>query len=155
MIVGDFDSIKQEVKEFYEKKNIPLIIKQDQDSCDLEKCLYIAIEKLGELDDSYQYSTSSISIMPNSLIILGCGGRIDHTFSTFHCVFKYLNNFRDQLSQTEIYLVSKRNISVFLKKGLNTIINHKIWMNFEMSYSIIPLSGEGHVTVYDKTIKSN
>ena len=124
-----------------------MIEKQDQESCDLEKCLYIAIEKLGELEDSF-YFNSSKRIKKNSIIIYASnGGRIDNTLSTFHCVFKYRNNFYDQLFNSEIYMVSKRNICVFLKGGLNTIFHHKANTNSQMNYSIIALNGEGLVKV--------
>ena len=139
------------MKDFYEKHQVPTVIKHDQDSCDLEKCLYMAIEKLGEIEDCYCKNGVNLGKKENSLIIFGSsGGRIDHTFSTFHCVFKYLNTYYEQLVNTEIYMVSKKSVSVFLTKGLNLINNFKVPSKFEVGYSIIPIYGEGNIKVYEK-----
>lgn len=146
--MGDFDSILPEVKQFYEKKLVPMIIKKDQEFCDLEKCLYIAIEKLAVLKENEGYNTTGKSF---SMIILGSsGGRIDHTFSTFHNVFKYINTYSDHLKDTEIYMVSKNAISVFLKNGSNQVNHCKSSQDFKLGFSIIPINGEGNIQIFEE-----
>jgi thiamine pyrophosphokinase len=125
-----------------------MVIKKDQDNTDLDKCLYISLEKLGVLDifnDSQNANNKK-----TAFIILGSsGGRIDHTFSTYHHVYKYLNLYADQLSETEIYMISKSSISVFLKNGVNVIESCDIIQNKNYGYSIIPIYGEATVNISD------
>jgi thiamine pyrophosphokinase len=149
IIVGDFDSIRPEVKIFYEKKKVKMLIRKDQDNTDLDKCLYISMEKLGTLDEQQIQQANSKTY---ALIILGSsGGRIDHTFSTYHHVFKYLNYYSDQLTDTEVYMISKSSMSVFLKGGVNIIESSETIQNKEFGYSIIPICGEANVTISDTT----
>ncbi|KAK9710844.1 thiamine pyrophosphokinase, variant 2 [Basidiobolus ranarum] len=44
-ITGDFDSLRPEVKEFYEKKGVIIQKNEDQDSTDFTKCVNIIREK--------------------------------------------------------------------------------------------------------------
>lgn len=128
-----------------------MIIKKDQDNTDLDKCLYIAIERVGALEeDDSQFN--NFNSKKYSFIILGSsGGRIDHTFSTYHHVFKYLNCYSEQLSDTEIFMFSKSSMSVFLKNGVNYIDSSEIIQNKIFGYSIVPIYGEANVKVSDNT----
>lgn len=47
MIVGDFDSLRPEVRAFYESKGVTLRSEPNQDLNDLEKTLQIVLEKEG------------------------------------------------------------------------------------------------------------
>ena len=125
-----------------------MVIKKDQDNTDLDKCLYISLEKLGVLDIFNDPQNSNKK--KTAFIILGSsGGRIDHTFSTYHHVYKYLNLYNEQLSETEIYMISKSSMSVFLKNSVNEIESSDVIQNKNYGYSIIPIYGEANVSITD------
>jgi thiamine pyrophosphokinase len=149
-IVGDFDSIQKEVKAFYEQKKVNMVIKKDLENTDLDKCLYISIEKL-----AYGMEESNLSNNKRfCFIILGSsGGRLDHTISTYHHVYKYLSYYPEQLAETEIFMVSKSSISVFLRNGTNIIDSSDKIQNRSFGYSIIALHGEADINVTDDTEK--
>ena len=102
------------------------------------------MKKLEELNDSKKNFDNMNK--DNSIIILGSfGGRIDHSFSTVHCVFRFMKeDYYNILNNTEIYMISSNNISVLLKKGVNIIKTH---IGQKMEYSIIPIFGEGQIRV--------
>jgi thiamine pyrophosphokinase len=149
-IVGDFDSIRPQVQEYYNNKNVKLLYRIDQETTDLEKSLYVALEKIGELscnnEDNKKYA----------IIILGAsGGRIDHTFAAFSQVYKYINNYQYELGQIEIFLMSKSSVSVYLKNGLNKINSCTNCQNKENGYSVIPLFGEVNVSINEVEDNNN
>lgn len=183
-IVGDFDSIRSEVQEFYSQKNVKMFMKQDQDTTDLEKCLYVSLEKISEIQvelesesivnynyysnvinnnkknssecDSYQNDYENLKKKKKkfSIIILGAsGGRIDHTFSAYSQVFKYLNMYSYEFCDTEILMMSKSSCSVYLKPGKNIVFLTKTWEKKNQGFSIIPLFGEGKLTIYENEEK--
>jgi len=171
-IVGDFDSIRNEVQEFYSKKNVKMFMKQDQDTTDLEKCLYVSLEKISEVQinsESENYNYEYCNFEKNdefenidkyeilkknrkkfSIIILGAsGGRIDHTFSTYSQVYKYLNMYSYEFADTEILLMSKSSCSIYLKPGKNIVYLTKTWEKKNQGFSILPLFGEGKLKIYE------
>jgi len=173
-IVGDFDSIRSEVQEYYSKKNVKMFMKQDQDTTDLEKCLYVSLEKISEIQiendsETYNYNYKYVSetysndlevIKKNkkkySIIILGAsGGRIDHTFSAYSQVFKYLNMYSFEFAETEILMMSKSSCSVYLKLGRNIVFLTKTLEKRKQGFSIIPLFGEGKLKIYENEETEN
>ena len=75
-----------------------------------------------------------------SIIILGAqGGRIDHTFSSYSQVYKYLNMYFNDFGDMEILMMSKSSCSIYLKPGKNIIYLSKTWEKKNHGYSIIPL----------------
>jgi hypothetical protein len=84
-----------------------------------------------------------------SIIILGAsGGRIDHTFSCYSQVYKYLENYAYQFKETEIFMLSKSSCSVYLKPGLNKIITSSTWEKKQEGYSVIPIN-EASIEVWE------
>ncbi len=191
-IVGDFDSISTEVEDYYKKKNVKMFMKHDQDTTDLEKCLYVSLEKLSEIqlenesdnynfnlnddncNDDYKYNNNVFNnnnpnneyenkglnseyyskikkkIKKYSIIILGqSGGRVDHTFSAYSQVFKYLNIYSHEFTNTEILMMSKSSCSLFLKPGKNIVYLTNTWENKNQGFSIISLFGEGKLNIYE------
>jgi len=175
-IVGDFDSIRIEVQEFFSKKNVKMYMKQDQDTTDLEKCLYFSLEKISEIQvvesdsetiSNYYFSNDKKYIESSenfhndyenlkkkkknfSIIIIGAsGGRIDHTFSAYSMVYKYLNMYAYEFCDTEILMMSKSSCSVYLKPGRNIVFLTETWAKKSQGFSIIPLFGEGKLTIFE------
>jgi hypothetical protein len=77
------------------------------------------------------------------------GGRIDHTFSAYSQVYKYLENYSFQFKETEIYMLSKSSCSVYLKPGFNKIITSSTWEKKTEGYSVIPINGQANIDVVE------
>ena len=123
-----------------------MVKKKDLDNTDLDKILYISMEKLAnfeEFEDQNQKKKFSFIILGSS------GGRLDHTFSNYHYVYKYLSLYPDQLSDTEIFMISESSMSVFLKNGVNIIDSSEMLLNKIYGYSIIPINGEADIKIFD------
>ena len=57
----------------------------------------------------------------------------------------YSNEFID----IEILMMSKSSCSIYLKPGKNVVFLTKTWEKKNQGYSIIPLFGEGKLTIYE------
>lgn len=44
IILGDFDSIKDDIKKYYEDKGVKFLHNKDQDTTDLEKAIFYVFE---------------------------------------------------------------------------------------------------------------
>lgn len=117
----------------------------------MEKSLYVSLEKLSEVacDKEGDGYIGECLRKKYAIIILGAsGGRIDHTFSSYSQVYKYLNQYENELSETDIFMLSKSSLSFYLKPGVtNNVITSKIFENREEGYSIIPIFGKGKISV--------
>jgi len=145
-IIGDFDSIRPEVFKYYKDKNVKQLQRLDTDTTDLEKCLYVSLEKISTLDTDCEDLKKKYSI-----IFFGAsGGRIDHTFSVFSQVFKYILMFPDVREKAELIMLSKSSCSVYLRPGFNKIITSNFFENKEQGYSIIPINGEASIEIIEE-----
>ncbi len=107
-IIGDLDSLRPEVGAFYEHAGCRVEHVQDQDTCDLEKCLTMVSSSKGkgmEFDQVF--------------ILNGLGGRFDQTVATLHAVHRFTDKFRD------ILVVDDENIVKILTPGKHTIDLHE------------------------------
>jgi len=130
-IAGDFSEIRPDVREYFQKTGAKEIQKKDEDTPDLYKCLYVTLERISEVfcEDDEKYS----------VIILGSSnGRFDETLSYFHNVFQLMDSYT-QIGNTEIFMLSKSTMSVFLKNGVNLITPSVTLENRDEGYSVIPL----------------
>ena len=44
IIIGDMDSIRPEVRQYYEERGSKILYNKDQETSDLEKCVYYVFE---------------------------------------------------------------------------------------------------------------
>jgi len=99
-VKGDLDSLRDDVREYYVSKGVPVSYDGDQDSTDLMKCVD-ELETI-ERDSSTQYE----------LIILGgLSGRLDQTIHTL----AYLHKLRKIRPKT--YAVTDDNVGWVLDSG--------------------------------------
>ena len=107
IIIGDLDSIREDVRQFFETRGVEIMKVWDQDRTDLDKALGYAATKL---------SGSSTSYVPIVGSIGAHEGRIDQFFAVLHAMFKY----RDS-SVIRPIQVGNQSIVIVLGSG-----NHEI-----------------------------
>lgn len=129
------------------------LTRKDTDSCDLEKSLYMALEKVSELscDEDSDYSLEN----HYGLVILGSsGGRFDYTINTFSMAYKYHNRFQ-KVGKTDIYMMSKSSCSFYLKVDATNVITCTDRENTEEGYSITSLTGEASACICEYDAENN
>ena len=107
-IIGDLDSLRPEVGTFYEHAGCRVEHVQDQDTCDLEKCLTMV--------SSPERESAKFDRV---FILNGLGGRFDQTVATLHALHRFNDKFRD------ILLVDDENVVKVLAPGMHTIVLHE------------------------------
>jgi thiamine pyrophosphokinase len=133
-LVGDFDSIRKEVMEYYKEKNVEVIHDKSQDDTDLEKCLRQLQKRLS--DDQINNQGKSYRI----LITGGFGGRMDHTLNNIHILHKFAEKFAKHLNMS-LHLIDNNSIGTCILPGKTTYIRSK---HFEQDAGcgMFPLLGE-------------
>lgn len=94
-IIGDLDSIKKEVLEFYKRKNVRIIKLSRQNDTDLEKAL--------KLCKKLRYER---------IFVVGFSGkRFDHTLSNISNVLKFVKDFKITMveNNSTIYFIAGDN----------------------------------------------
>jgi len=104
-VVGDFDSIRQPVMEYYRQKGSHIQHEPDQDTTDMEKSVRY-------LDSIFKGDSSRPSMV---VFFGGLSGRLDHTFATFAVLWKLSDLFRRML------VVSDGNFAELLGSGSHLI----------------------------------
>jgi thiamine pyrophosphokinase len=146
-IVCDLDSIRPEVQEYFTVRHVKILPRDDQETTDLEKSLYVGLEKIAEVSSNSSNSCYGDRRSYAILLLGASGGRIEHTFAAYSQVYKYINNYFNEFERVEIFLLSKSSVSVYLKEGMNRIISSQIYQNKDKGYSIIPIFGKVGVLV--------
>ncbi|KAG6861035.1 hypothetical protein C0995_004738 [Termitomyces sp. Mi166 len=94
LIKGDLDSIRDDVRSFYQSLGVPVVHDADQDSTDLMKCVSAIEEKeSGRLDVEYDI-----------VILGGLAGRLDQTIHTL----SYLHKLRK--TRKRVFVVTDDNV---------------------------------------------
>ncbi|PLW08337.1 hypothetical protein PCANC_21908 [Puccinia coronata f. sp. avenae] len=86
-ITGDLDSIRPQVKQFFEQSPAQISHHQDQDSTDFGKCLALIDAIEGRSDSNNLYHHHSTGLL---LIHGGLTGRLDQTIHTLHVLLSPL-----------------------------------------------------------------
>ncbi|CAI9719480.1 thiamin pyrophosphokinase 1-like [Octopus vulgaris] len=107
IITGDFDSIRPEVKEHYQQKNVEIVETPDQDETDFTKCLRIVFGKINHVE------------VERIVVLVGFQGRVDQQFANFNTLFKVRNFGYDKY--VPIYVMSNSDLTCLLKTGNNSI----------------------------------
>ncbi|CAA7267145.1 unnamed protein product [Cyclocybe aegerita] len=111
LIKGDLDSIRPEVRRFYESLGVPVVEDDDQDSTDLMKCV-VALEEKEYREEVSQYHV---------VLLGGLSGRLDQTIHTL----SYLHKLRKR--RDRVFAVTDDNVGWVLDSGEHDIqIDHNI-----------------------------
>lgn len=129
-VIGDFDSIKDELLDEYQRRNTELIRDDDQYSTDFTKAVKYAKDFTLPKDATHTPSKSperlkklqTLQASPNTMDLValgGLGGRVDQGLSQLHHLFLF------QRSRTyatgKIFLFSSSAITFVLKAGQHRI----------------------------------
>lgn len=129
-IIGDLDSLSDEVAKHYQDKGVPVIRDPDQESTDFTKCLkWIRKTKVPERD-------------LDVVVLGGLGGRVDQGFSQIHHLYLATNSH--ELLGGRIYLLSEQSLTFVLSDGSNAISIEPGF--FEKHVGIIPILGPTSLT---------
>lgn len=104
VIIGDLDSIRDDVRAFYESSNVEIVLVEDQDSTDLDKALAYAAGKVTE--------TSLVAVIGT---IGAHEGRIDQLFAVINSMYKYRN------SLLRLIQIGKESVVMVLPEGKHLI----------------------------------
>ena len=124
-VVGDLDSVRVEVKDFYLSNGVHVEKVFDQNHTDLEKCIryvtshqkihkpenLIQMYKLGRKGRVYRYAPNKILAYP------AFGGRMDHTLSALHALAQYRSEMPECAIHTEVVLLSNESLMLLLEIG--------------------------------------
>ena len=159
IIIGDFDSIRPEVKDYYEKKGVKIFHNKDQDTTDLEKCVYYVFETSENLTKYDKKDSPKNVLMQDNcsytkLIILGAfGGRIDQTLASIHILYKMNSFFKEKCRENEIILMDDYSLMIFLEAGENIVRCSERYESLE-GCGLIPI-GEKVETIQTSGFKYN
>jgi thiamine pyrophosphokinase len=134
-IVGDLDSLTEDVAEYYRSKGVEVIKDPDQYSTDFTKCLrWIR----GVWRNAPRSGDDTLDVV----VLGGLGGRVDQGFSQIHHLYMASND--PTLLKGRIYLLSEQSLSFILADGTNEIILEP--GDFEQNIGIIPVLGKANIT---------
>lgn len=125
IITGDFDSIQDTVKKFYQDKGVEFVPTPDQDYTDFTK----AVKEVGKRIHDKQI---------DCICVYGTfGGRLDHVFGNINTLFE-----ADQFTSTNVLQFSDDTVAFLLQKG-----EHKIEVDPSVCgewCGLIPVGGPCH-----------
>ncbi|KIM39768.1 hypothetical protein M413DRAFT_446683 [Hebeloma cylindrosporum] len=111
LIKGDLDSIRPDVRQFYEDQGVPVVPDEDQDSTDLMKCVS-ALEEKERAEDLAQL---------HIVLLGGLSGRLDQTIPTL----AYLHKLRK--TRQRVFAVTDENVAWVLDAGEHEIeVDHGV-----------------------------
>ncbi|KAL8800696.1 MAG: hypothetical protein Q9200_007173 [Gallowayella weberi] len=120
-ICGDLDSIRPQVKSYYETKGAKILQDPDQYSSDLTKCLKCVKSHAESMLRQWNSNQPTDTPMPtlDAVVIGGIGGRFDQGFSQLHHLYKASEDA--SLPNGRIFLLNPQSICFLLCKGMNKI----------------------------------
>ncbi|KAF8249832.1 thiamine pyrophosphokinase [Wilcoxina mikolae CBS 423.85] len=126
-IIGDLDSLRGDVRSFYESQGVKITKDPDQDSTDFGKCMkYIATHDPPDSFVTAPNVDAALSAKPTRVenpkmkvvALGGFGGRVDQSFHSVHALYVAQQN---PGLHRQIYLVSDENITFLLAPGFNIL----------------------------------
>ncbi|KAH9037870.1 thiamine pyrophosphokinase [Lactarius pseudohatsudake] len=92
LLKGDLDSVRDDVKQFYEARGVPVVKDGDQDSTDLAKCMR-------SLEDKEQ--SDGVDTPYDIVLLGGLSGRLDHTIHVLASLHKLRQSGRRIFAVTD------------------------------------------------------
>ena len=132
-IVGDLDSARDDVLQFYRQLGVPVVHETEQVSTDLQK----AIRQLARLIDA---DTNAAASAIKHVVIYGAfGGRFDQLIGntvTLHTHQQYLP------PTTQLLLLSEGNLAQLIPPGRHSIVGHRHFEGAGTHCGLMALQGD-------------
>ncbi|SCZ90394.1 BZ3500_MvSof-1268-A1-R1_Chr1-3g01961 [Microbotryum saponariae] len=144
LIKGDLDSLRDDVRAYYESKNVFIVHDPDQYSTDLGKCVVALTEYETKLATQATPSTSNEPAPPRTpiqhqlVIVGGLSGRLDQTIHTLHAL-TLLDQEREMT-----WAVGKESLACVLGQGTHDISTNLKY--FGDTCGILPVGEPAKVT---------
>ena len=140
VIVGDLDSLRPNVRDFYSSNGVEILHDSSQDNTDLDKSVTRVCQECGS-------ATSKVKSFPllatkDVFILGGLSGRIDQSFSLLNAIF-YYQAIRPDL---RLWVFSEVNVSFILTPGRNIIETPREPHLFTKNVGIIPIIGASEIS---------
>jgi thiamine pyrophosphokinase len=109
LITGDLDSLRPDVRSYYEKRGVPIVCVQDQDYHDLDKSLMAVekwiIEKMHTTvnGDDGNIGCEDVIRTSNTFIYGGFGGRFDQEMACINTLYSWGKKETFRQTQMSIY----------------------------------------------------
>lgn len=136
-IIGDLDSIEENVKDFFKRKGVEIIYDSDQNSTDIEKAVKFLIHR------------GYVSID----IISAIGDRLDHNLGNLSVLVNYHGRARLKIidEKTEVFFATgkfsfkanKGDIISLIPLGRKVFISKTIGLKFKLQNESLTFSGRG------------
>eukprot|EP00462_Mataza_sp_D1_P014911 CAMPEP_0175156194 /NCGR_PEP_ID=MMETSP0087-20121206/21452_1 /TAXON_ID=136419 /ORGANISM="Unknown Unknown, Strain D1" /LENGTH=248 /DNA_ID=CAMNT_0016443547 /DNA_START=15 /DNA_END=761 /DNA_ORIENTATION=+ len=124
-VVGDLDSIRPEVQDFYHKQNVPIHKDLDQDTTDMMKSIQFLMKSQPQVHTVVCYGAF--------------GGRFDQELGGVNTLFLYQKYFH------RVLLLSEGNMATLLLAGEHTILCNEQLEPVGTSCGLIPFAGPARV----------
>ncbi|KAM3583213.1 thiamine pyrophosphokinase [Umbelopsis sp. WA50703] len=140
VIHGDLDSLRTDVREYYNSQGVSITQDHDQYSTDFMKC--IALLRKTEAEAASKNANSNSDQLPKKNDIVAfpaLGGRFDQTIASINQLY-----FMKDEADRQLLLVSDENLTILLDKG-----KHRIKCNREIegpTCGVMPLGGPVRLT---------
>jgi len=133
-IVGDLDSIREEVADYYKDRGVNVQRCFSQDDSDLEKCLNHLMDYVDEnpFQDDFSYKI---------VITGGMGGRMDHTLNNIHIVHKFAEKYGTVHYNLSVLLVDDDSVGTCILPGTTQYTKAKDFEK-EKGCGIFPMIGQ-------------
>jgi thiamine pyrophosphokinase len=139
-IVGDLDSLRPQVEEYFRQQGVIVEKEPDQYSTDFRKCLKWIRRHFEQL--RVPGGGGDVPPQVDVVAIGGLGGRVDQGLSQIHHLYLALDD--PELLDGRIYLLSEQSLSFVLEVGQNVI--HVDQDTFNENVGIIPILGPATIT---------
>ncbi|KAK9466105.1 thiamine pyrophosphokinase [Lipomyces arxii] len=138
-IAGDLDSLKVDVRTYYENLGVTVYHSSDQDSTDFGKCLLIVDTKLGKRTSN----GNRIGVVA----LGGTGGRVDQAFHSIHSLF--VHEYGLEQDRREVTLLSDDSLTFLIGAGTSKLFTPRSVLG--PTCGIIPVSGPAVISTQGLT----
>lgn len=155
-IVGDLDSLKPDVKQWYESKGVEVIKQSTQYATDMQKAIDLVEVHYHYADAQERFDVSSLDTYDSlltlhsslnktsrtqMLMVGAIDGRFDHTIQSISVMLKRIQQSPD----SPIFFLTRTNLIFAIPKGLNYVDYTKTTFQ-SYNCGLLPLAGDTRLT---------
>ncbi|GAA6018118.1 hypothetical protein JCM11491_003324 [Sporobolomyces phaffii] len=137
LVLGDLDSLRDDVRRYYESKGVEVRHDPDEFSTDLGK----NVAQLSKYEEETSFRRDGGGGQLQLVVIGGLSGRLDQTIHTLHALIE----LAEKAGREQVWAIGKESAACILSKGTHHL---KVDLaSFGKTCGILPLgSSQAHVT---------